>query len=123
MENMMISERYRRFLKREAERNPLKIERFTEKEHLRVSWENPPERPVRISLSDIIDSVYLGKDMGETVVVDRRVAVMLEDRLKRLEKENFLMRKRIKIFKIVIMVLILIVPLMLYALITKIILP
>jgi len=98
----MVTEKYKKFLEMEAKKNPVKIEGSMEKEHLRISWENNKERPIQTKSSDIIDSIYLGKDMEETVVVDRRVAAMLQDRLKGLEEENIRMHRRVKIMKIMI---------------------
>ena len=97
----MASETYRKFLESESGKNPLKLEESMGKERFRFSWENGEERSVQTKPSDIIDSIYLGRDMEETVVVDRRVAAMLQDRLKGLEEENIHMRKRAKIMKII----------------------
>jgi len=99
---VMESETYRKFLKSEAEKNPVRIEESMEKERFRISWQNVKERPIPISSSDIIDSLYLGEDMQETVIMDRRVAATLQDRLKGLEEENIRMRRRVKVMKLVI---------------------
>jgi hypothetical protein len=56
--------------------------------------------PVHRGSSDILDSLYLGKNMEETVTVERKVAGLLRDRLKGLEEENLRMRKRLTTFKI-----------------------
>ncbi len=54
------------------------------------------------SSSDLLDSLYLGKDMQETVVVDRKTAAMLQDRLRGLEEENIRVRKRMRLMKFII---------------------
>ncbi|MCW4021012.1 MAG: hypothetical protein NWF14_07295 [Candidatus Bathyarchaeota archaeon] len=98
----MESEKYRKFLRQQAEKNPVKIDRSARSTRFRISWRNEGESPVQSSSSDILDSLYLGKDMKETVVVDRRVAALLQDRLGGLEEENIRMRRRIKIMKFAI---------------------
>jgi len=98
----MESEKYRKFLERQAEKNPVKIEKSLKSGRFRISWENREERPASNSSSDILDSLYLGREMQETVVVDRRVAAMLQDRLRGLEEENISMHKRIKTMKLII---------------------
>jgi len=108
----MVSEKYRRFLESETQKNPLKIESSMKKEHLMISWANVKERSVQSGSSDIIDSIYLGKDMQETVIMDRRVAATLQDHLRQLEEENTRMRRRIKIMKALMGAFVMIVALM-----------
>jgi len=91
----MASEAYKKFLESEAERNPLKIGGSM------ISWENRGERTNSTQPSDILDSIYLGKDMQDTVVMDRRVASMLQDRIAGLEKENENLSSRIKRMRII----------------------
>ncbi len=98
----MESKKYRKFLEQQAKRNPVKIERGLGIESYRVSWEDNEDRPPSSSSSDILDSLYFGKDMQETVVVDRRAAALLQDRLRGLEEENIRVRKRIKWSKLLI---------------------
>lgn len=95
----MESEKYRRFLKKQAEKNPVKIEGSLSSERYRISWEDDRDRSKVNASSDILDSLYLGKDMQETVVVDRKVAAMLQDRLRGLEEENIRVRKRMRLMK------------------------
>jgi len=108
----MVSEKYRRFLESETHRNPLKIESSMKKEHLTISWANIKERSVQTGSSDIIDSIYLGKDMQETVIMDRRVAATLQDHLRELEEENTRIRGRIKILKVLTGAFVVIVAIM-----------
>ena len=98
----MESEKYRKFLEQQAKQNPVKIERGRGIERFRVSWQDNEDRPPSSSSSDILDSFYFGKDMQETVVVDRRAAALLQDRLRGLEEENLRVRKRIKWSKVLI---------------------
>ncbi|MCD6465963.1 hypothetical protein J7L27_06330, partial [Candidatus Bathyarchaeota archaeon] len=54
----------------------------------------------------IIDSLYFGKDPQKTVVIDGKVARIIQDRLKGLEEENIRLRKHVKIMKLIIAALI-----------------
>jgi hypothetical protein len=114
----MESEKYRRFLAQQAEKNPVKMEGSLIGERFRISWEDNEDRPASSSTSDILDSFYFGKDMQETVVVDRRAAALLQDRLRGLEEENIRVRKRIKWMKFIIGALLLAVAFVSVALIT-----
>ncbi len=97
----MESEKYRRFLEQQARRNPVRIEGSLASERFRVSWEDNEDRAALNTSSDILDSVYFGKDMQETVVVDRKAAALLQDRLRGLEEENIRVRKRLKLMKFI----------------------
>ena len=98
----MESEKYRKFLKQQAEKNPVKIEGSLVGQRFRISWEDERDRTTLDSSSDLLDSLYLGKDMQETVVVDRKTAAMLQDRLRGLEEENIRVRKRMRLMKFII---------------------
>ena len=95
----MESEKYRKFLKQQSEKNPVKIEGSLVGERFRISWEDERDRSTLNSSSNLLDSLYLGKDMQETVVVDRKAAAMLQERLRGLEEENIRVRKRIRLMK------------------------
>lgn len=66
----------------------------------RVSWEDKGVSPPPSQPSDFLESVYLGKELQNTVVMERSVAAMLQHRLTELEKENGRLRRSIKILKI-----------------------
>jgi len=86
-------------LKQQSEKNPVKIEGSLVGERFRISWEDERDRSTLNSSSNLLDSLYLGKDMQETVVVDRKAAAMLQERLRGLEEENIRVRKRIRLMK------------------------
>ena len=89
-------------MKQQAEKNPVKIEGSLVGQRFRISWEDERDRTTLVSSSDLLDSLYLGKDMQETVVVDRKTAAMLQDRLRGLEEENIRVRKRMRLMKFII---------------------
>lgn len=91
---MMPSEKFRKFLESQAKRMPLKINKS------KVSWEERGERAASSQPSDFLESVYFGKELRDTVVMERGVAAMLQHRLTELEKENENLRKSTKILKI-----------------------
>ncbi len=90
----MSSEKFRKFLEIQSRRSPLRISEG------KVSWEEKDVMTVSYKPSDFLESVYLGKELQNTVVMDRSVAAMLQHRLTELEKENGRLRKSIKILKI-----------------------
>lgn len=98
----MESEKYRKFLKQQAEKHPVKIEGSLVGERFRISWEDERDRTTLESSSNLLDSLYLGKDMQETVVVDRKTAAMLQDRLRGLEEENIRVRRRMRLMKFIV---------------------
>jgi len=97
----MESERYREFLKYQAGKRPLRKSVSTERIILRVPQENI-ERSYGERTSNILDSILLGKRMGQSVTVDRRAASLLQHRLNVLEEENAEMQRKIKLMKITI---------------------
>jgi len=108
----MPNEKFKKFLEFEAERNPLKISEE------RISWEEQGERETSTQPSDFLESVYLGKKLQSTVVMERSVAAMLQHQLATLEKENEHLRKTIKILKIVLSTAAVAVMLLLWALLS-----
>ncbi len=101
----MENEKYRRFLEKQAEKNPVNIEGSAGNRGFKITWDNVREEPKRGGSSDILDSLYLGKNMEENVVVERKVAGLLKDRLRGLEEENLRLRKRLTTFKIMMVAL------------------
>lgn len=108
----MESEKYRKFLKQQAEKNPVKIEGSLVGRRFRISWEDERDRSKVDSSSDLLDSLYLDKNMEETVFVDRKAAVMLQDRLRGLEEENIRVRKQMRLMKFAAGVLLIAVALL-----------
>ncbi|MEM2935582.1 MAG: hypothetical protein QW231_00195 [Candidatus Bathyarchaeia archaeon] len=95
----MASETYKRFLESQAEKNPVKLDRRT------MSWE---EQDVRLPLgspSSLLESLYLGREPEETVVVDRKSARLLQERLSGLETEVNQLHKRIRRMRVATWVL------------------
>jgi len=93
----MVDEKFRKFLEAQTRRSPLRISED------KVSWEDR-DRRLLSPPSDFLESVYLGKELQNTVVMERSVAAMLQHRLTELEKENDSLRKSAKILKIVVAV-------------------
>jgi len=92
----MSTEKFKSFLEFQAKRSPLKVSEVS------ISWEDSGGRGISSRPSDFLDSVYLGKELQNTVVMERSVAAMLQHRLQELEKENERMRRRIRMFKFVL---------------------
>jgi len=93
-----MNETYRRFLVLESKRYPLKMSRNT------VSWESedrgsPSEAD---HPRDILEFMYLERGTQDAVVMDKRVAAMLQDRLRNLEEENQHLRGRVRIMKFLV---------------------
>ena len=78
----------------------------------RISWEDERDRTKVESSSDLLDSLYLDKNMEETVFVDRKAAAMLQDRLRGLEEENIRVRKQMRLMKFAAGVLLIAVALL-----------
>jgi len=108
----MSSEKFRKFLEVQATRSPLKISED------KISWEEKGERTVASQASDFLESVYLGKELQNTVVMERSVAAMLQQRLTEIERENEHLRKSYKILRIVLGGVIVAVILMLLTLLS-----
>jgi len=95
----MTSETYKRFLESQAEKNPVKLDRKT------MSWEEQDVRLPPGSPSNLLESVYLGREPEETVIMDRKSAKLLQERLSGLEMEVNRLHKRIRRMKMSIWVL------------------
>jgi len=96
----MESKKYRKFLETQAEKNPVNIEESSGSKGFKITWDPRRDQPAHGRPSDILDSLYLGKTMEETVVMDRRAARMIQERLNGLEEQNIYMRRRIKMLKV-----------------------
>jgi len=103
--SLMESKKYRKFLEKQAEKNPVNIEDSTTTRGFRITWDSVHEEPARSGSSDILDSLYLGKNMEENVTVERKAAGLIRDRLRGLEEENLRLRRRISSFKYVMVAL------------------
>jgi hypothetical protein len=96
----MENKKYRKFLEKQAEKNPVNIEDSTSARGFKITWDKAHEEPTRSGSSDILDSLYLGKNMEQNVTVERKVAGLIRDRLKGLDEENLRLRRRITSYKV-----------------------
>ncbi len=97
----MESEKYREFLKRQAGNRPLPRNISTEKMIFSVPKQSI-EEPARDESSDILDSIFLGKEMSQSVTVDRKAASLLRYRIDALEEENLQMRRKVRLMKMIL---------------------
>jgi len=97
----MENEKYREFLKKRAESRPLYKDVLGEKIIFEVPKEEMEEKR-QSGLSDILESILLGREVGCNVTMDREAASLLKYRLDMLEEENAQMRKRMKLMKVMI---------------------
>ena len=100
----MKSEKYIEFLKRQAVKRPLHRNVSTEKIILGIPRKDI-EKSYGNKASDILDSVLLGREMSQSVTVDRRAASLLQYRLNMLEEENLHMQRKIRLMKMTIMIM------------------
>ena len=101
----MENKKYRKFLEKQAEKNPVNMEDSASAKGFKITWDKGHEEPVRSGSSDILDSLYLGKNMEENVTVERKAAALIRDRLKGLEEENLRLRRRMTSFKFLMVAL------------------
>jgi len=101
----MESKKYKEFLKHQAVKRPLHRDASAEKIILGISQESRRKTREDDS-SDILDSILLGREMSQSVTVDRRAASLLRYRLNMLEEENLHMRKQIRFMKIAIILMV-----------------
>lgn len=90
----MSDEKFEKFLESQAKRNPLRISDD------KVSWEDRNERKASSRPSDFLEAVYFGKELRNTVVMERSVAAMFRHQLTSLEEENERLRRSVRILKI-----------------------
>jgi len=57
----MENKKYRKFLEKQSEKNPVNVEGFIGSRNFKISWNNTREEPVRSGSSDILGSIYLRK--------------------------------------------------------------
>jgi len=100
----MESEKYKEFLKHQAVKRPLHREASKEKMLIGISRESE-RKAYRDEASDILDSILLGKEMNQSVTVDRRAASLLQYRLNVLEEENLYLQRRIGRMKVIIVLM------------------
>lgn len=113
----MESKKFRNFLEAESRRAPIEKKQSISGKNFWISWKEKVDRvTVERGTSDIIDSLYFGEDLSKTVVMDRKVARIIQERLRGLEEENIRLHKRIRIMKIVIYGLILVASMSVIAL-------
>ncbi|MEM2091821.1 MAG: hypothetical protein QXR59_00850 [Candidatus Bathyarchaeia archaeon] len=104
----MESEIFKRFLETESRRAPIERKQSGVGERFWLFWGESKDRAeIKRGTSDIIDSLYFGEEPSRTVVIDRRVARMLQERIKGLEEENLRLYKHIRIMKFIILTLLL----------------
>ncbi len=89
----MASKTYKKFLQAQAKKNPVKLDRKT------MSWEEQDVRLPPGFPSNLLESVYLGREPEETVVMDRKSAKLLQERIAGLEMEINRLHKRIRRMK------------------------
>jgi hypothetical protein len=88
------------FLDFQAKKNPIRVEKK------KFSWE---EKNVRnddkaAGSSNLLDAIYLRKPPEETVVVERSVAALIQERISNLEEEITRLRAKVRFLKIAILV-------------------
>jgi hypothetical protein len=100
----MSSESYKKFLETQAKKKPIDIERVRFIPPLKkVKKEESSSSP-----SNLLESVYLKKDLNETIVVERGTARMLRERLTELEKKVNHLNQRLLVMRLMIIVLLVI---------------
>ncbi len=96
----MSSKSYKRFLELQSKKNPIQKERTRF-----LYWEEKERSPPSGSSSNMLESIYLGREPEETVVMDRRTATVLQERLVGLEGKVNHMHRRIRIMKVLMVAL------------------
>lgn len=89
----MSSESYKRFLRSQARKRPVRVGKTS------ISWEERERGPSSGSAANLLESVYLGREPKDTVVVDREAAMVLQERLTGLEGEVDRLHRRLRIMK------------------------
>ena len=88
------------FLESQAKRNPIKAD------GPKFSWEEKGVKSDKVETgsSGLLDAIYLKKPTEGTVVVERSVAALIQERISNLEEEITRLRTRIRFFKIAILI-------------------
>ncbi len=99
---VMESKRYRNFLEAESKRAPIEKRQSSSGRHFWILWEEKMDKiTIGKGTSDIIDLLYFGEDLSRPVIIDRKVARMIQERLKGLEDENIRLHKQVRVMKII----------------------
>jgi len=95
-----LSSQLKEFLESQAKKNPIKAD------GTKFSWEENGIQRDRVAKgsSGLLDAIYLKKPAEGTVVVERSVAALIQERISNLEEELTRMRSRIRFFKIAILI-------------------
>lgn len=110
----MESERYKKFLEIESRKAPIKRKESEARERFWIYWEDGSDVSElrRRDGLEMIDSPYFGGGLQNTIVIDARVARIIQARFKELEEENMRFRKHVRLMKIMIAALVLIIFIM-----------
>lgn len=95
-----MSSQLKEFLEYQAKRNPIKADGS------KFSWEEKGVQSDRVTTgsSGLLDAIYLKKPTEGTVVVERSVAALIQERISNLEEEITHLRTRIRFYKIAILI-------------------
>jgi|GEM_PF-694485 len=108
--NMSFSEKYRKFLEKEAKKAPIERKHLDDGRRFLISWWDKEDRVLaEKGFQDIIGSVYFGENPSKTVIMDQKVARMLRERIHWLEEENMSLHRQIGRMKIVVFGLVIVV--------------
>ncbi|MBO3803884.1 MAG: hypothetical protein JTT11_08480 [Candidatus Brockarchaeota archaeon] len=87
------------FLDSQAKKNPIRFDKT------KLSWEEKGAQDGKgAASSNLLDAIYLRKPPEETVVVERSVAALIQERISNLEEEITRLRARVRLLKIAILV-------------------
>jgi len=97
---IILSTQLKEFLEYEAKKNPIKGD------GTKFSWEEKAVQGDRVSRggSGLLDAIYLKKPTEGTVVVEKSVAALIQERISNLEEEITRLRSRVRFFKIAILI-------------------
>jgi len=96
----LLSTQLKEFLEYEAKKNPIRGDGS------KFSWEEKGDQGDRVAAgsSGLLDAIYLKKPAEGTVVVERSVAALIQERISNLEEEITRLRSRVRFFKIAILI-------------------
>jgi len=97
---IILGNSLKEFLESQAKKNPIRADGS------KFSWEekNVQSDRVETGSSGLLDAIYLKKPAEGTVVVERSVAALIQERISNLEEEITHLRSRIRFFKIAILI-------------------
>jgi hypothetical protein len=95
-----LSSQLEEFLESQAKKNPIMSDGS------KFSWEdrNVQGERAETGSSGLLDAIYLKKPAEGTVVVERSVAALIQERISNLEEEITRLRSRIRLFKFAILI-------------------